>query len=119
MFKVAIPIFHVSDSSAALKFYCDQLGFRHEFSHRNVETQSDPCYSGISRDGTWLHLSSFSGDGVAGGVANIVVDNVDALHKEFVAKAVAIALKPVNQTWGTREMYVKDADNNCLRFQQL
>ena len=23
---------------------------------------------------------------------------------------------PVDQTWGTREMYVKDADGNSLRF---
>jgi len=34
-----------------------------------------------------------------------------------VAKGVAIAVGPVDQTWGTREMYVRDADGNCLRFQ--
>ena len=73
---------------------------------------------GISRDGIWLHLSSFSGDGVAGGVVNLLVDDVDALHAEFVAKGVPIAVEPVDQTWGTREMYVKDADGNSLRFQQ-
>jgi uncharacterized glyoxalase superfamily protein PhnB len=119
LFRFATPLFHVSNSVAALKFYCDQLGFRHEFSHRAVESQSDPCYSGISRDGIWLHLSSFSGDGVSGGVANITVDSVDALYKELVAKGVAIDVEPVDQTWGTREMYVKDADHNCLRFQQV
>jgi len=119
MFKVAIPVFHVSNSTAALKFYCGQLGFNHDFSHRAIETQSDPCYSGISRDGIWIHLSSFSGDAVPGGVASIVVDNVDALHAEYVAKGVPIAVEPVEQSWGTREMYIKDADGNCLRFQQL
>ena len=118
MFKAVIPVFHVSDSAAALKFYCDQLGFRHEFSHRAIEAQPEPCYSGISRDGIWIHLSSFSGDAVPGGVANIAVDNVDALQVEFVAKGVPIDVEPVDQTWGTREMYVKDAAGNCLRFQQ-
>jgi uncharacterized glyoxalase superfamily protein PhnB len=119
LLKVAIPVFHVFSSADAVRFYCDKLGFRHEFSHRAVATHPDPCYSGISRDGVWLHISSFSGDAVAGGVTNIVVDNVDGLHAELLAKGVPIHLAPVNQTWGTREMYVKDADGNCLRFQQM
>jgi uncharacterized glyoxalase superfamily protein PhnB len=38
------------------------------------------------------------------------------LLAEFVAKGVPIALQPTDQTWGNREMYVKDADGNCLRF---
>ena len=71
---------------------------------------------GLSRDSVWLHLSSFPGDGVAGGVANILVEDVDAWHKELVAKRVSITVSPVDQTWGTREMYVRDADNNCLGF---
>ena len=70
----------------------------------------------ISRDGVWLHISSFSGDGVSGGVVNLLVDSVDALHAELVAKGVSIAVEPVDQTWGTREMYVKDSDVNCVRF---
>ncbi|MEP6994933.1 MAG: VOC family protein [Acidobacteriota bacterium] len=44
------------------------------------------------------------------------VDDVDALHAEFVAKQVSIALEPTDQTWGNREMYVKDADGNSIRF---
>jgi uncharacterized glyoxalase superfamily protein PhnB len=119
LLKVAIPVFHVSNSADAVQFYCEKLSFRHEFSHRAIASQPDPCYSGVSRDGVWLHLSSFSGDAVVGGVTNIVVDNVDALHAELIAKGVPIHLAPVDQTWGTREMYVKDADGNCLRFQQL
>jgi uncharacterized glyoxalase superfamily protein PhnB len=71
---------------------------------------------GLSRDGVWINLSSFSGDGVVGGVINLMVDDVDALHEEFVAKDVHIDLPPVDQTWGSREMYVKDSDGNCLRF---
>ena len=65
-----------------------------------------------------MHVSSFSGDGVSGSVVNLLVDNVDALHTEFVAKGVPIAVEPVDQTWGTREMYVRDPDNNCIRFVQ-
>jgi catechol 2,3-dioxygenase-like lactoylglutathione lyase family enzyme len=63
-----------------------------------------------------LHLSSFPGDGVAGGVANFVVEDVDALHQEFRSKGVPIDLEPTTQSWGNREMYVEDADRNSLRF---
>jgi len=118
VFKHAIPLFHVSNASAAERFYCDKLGFRPEFAHRGDQARPDPCYIGLTRDGIWLHLSSFSGDGVVGGVANVLVDDVDALHEELAARGVAIAVGPVDQTWGTREMYVRDADGNTLRFQQ-
>ena len=47
---------------------------------------------------------------------NFNVEDVDALHAEFVARGVKIDTGPVDQTWGTREMYVKDADGNSLRF---
>jgi uncharacterized glyoxalase superfamily protein PhnB len=117
--KVAIPLLHVSSSGAAEEFYCNALGFKKEFAYRVDDTRADPCYMGMSRDGISMHVSSFSGDGVVGGVANLIVDDVDALHAEFVAKGVAIdPNNPVDQTWGNREMYVRDADGNCIRFVQ-
>lgn len=116
MFKLAIPLLHVSNSAAAEDFYCNRLGFRREFAHRSDGTKSDPCYMGLTRDGVWIHVSSFSGDGVSGGVVNLLVEDVDTLHAELVAKGVRIDTGPVDQTWGTREMYVKDADGNSIRF---
>ena len=73
---------------------------------------------GLTRDGVWLHLSSFSGDGVAGGVVYVGVEEVDALHAELLAKGVTIDSGPVDQTWGNREMYVRDPDGNSIRFAQ-
>lgn len=116
MLKRAIPLLHVSNAAAAVAFYCDRLGFKLEFEHRPEGVTADPCYMGISRGGVWLNLSSFSGDGVAGGVANLMVEDVDTLHAEFAARGVPVDLPPTDQTWGTREMHVKDADGNCLRF---
>jgi uncharacterized glyoxalase superfamily protein PhnB len=118
LIKLAIPLLHVSNSTAAEDFYCNQLGFRREFSYRSDDSQSEPCYTGLTRDGIWLHISSFSGDGISGGVVNLIVEDVDALHAELVAKSVAIDVGPVDQTWGNREMYVRDADRNCIRFIQ-
>ena len=71
---------------------------------------------GMTRNGVWIHLSSFSGDGIAGGVANFIVNDVDKFYAEFTFRQVPIDMPPVDQSWGSREMYVKDADKNCLRF---
>jgi uncharacterized glyoxalase superfamily protein PhnB len=116
LLKLAIPVLHVSNSMAAEDFYCKRLGFRTEFAHRVDDAKADPCYMGLTRDGVWLHVSSFSGDGISGGVVNLIVEDVDALHGELVEKGVRIDTGPVDQTWGTREMYVKDADGNSIRF---
>jgi catechol 2,3-dioxygenase-like lactoylglutathione lyase family enzyme len=115
MFKFAIPVLHVSSSAAAEEFYCERLGFTQSFAYRPFGG-ADPCYMGVTRDDVELHLSSFSGDGVAGGVVFLGVQDVDELHKELLAKRVTIDLEPTEQSWGNREMYVHDADKNSIRF---
>jgi hypothetical protein len=65
--KQAIPVLHVSSSAEAEDFYCNRLGFQRGFAYRPDATRPDPCYMGFTRDGVWLHISSFSGDGVSGG----------------------------------------------------
>jgi uncharacterized glyoxalase superfamily protein PhnB len=57
-----------------------------------------------------------AGDGVSGGVVFLIVEDVDELHMELVAKGVQIAMEPTDQSWGNREMYVADADGNSIRF---
>jgi len=116
MLQIALPVLHVTSSKAAEDFYCGLLGFQKEFEYRIDETKADPCYMGVRRDKACIHLSSFSGDGVVGGIAFILVDDVDALHREFKEKNIAIHLPPTDQSWDNREMYVKDADGNSLRF---
>ena len=115
MLKVAIPVFHVSSSAAAEAFYCNELGFRREFAYRPTEAR-DPCYMGLARDDARLHLSSFAEDGVSGSLVYLVVDDVDTLHQELAGKGVPIELSPTDQTWGNREMYVRDVDRNKIAF---
>ncbi len=107
---------HVASTAAAEDFYCRRLGFERQFAYRPDPAQADPCYLGLARDGLRLDLSSFSGDGVSGGVISIHVTDLDALYAAFIAQQVAVALPPTDQTWGQREMYIKDADGNSLRF---
>lgn len=116
MFTQAIPVLHVSSIAAAESFYCAGLGFRREFAYRPDENKPDPCYLGLSRDDVVIHVSSFPGDGTAGGVVNLVVDDVGALHAELNARGVPIDLPPTDQAWGVREMHVLDPDGNSVRF---
>jgi catechol 2,3-dioxygenase-like lactoylglutathione lyase family enzyme len=118
VFKLAIPVLHVSSAAAAEEFYCGRLGFRRDFAYRVDDARADPCYMGLTRNDVELHVSSFSGDAVAGGAVFLVVEDVDALHADLVAKRVAIRLPPTDQSWGNREMYVNDPDGNSIRFVQ-
>ncbi len=115
MFKFAIPVLHAASSAAAEEFYCDRLGFKQTFAYRPFDGV-DPCYMGLKRDNVEIHVSSFSGDGVAGGVVFLRVVDLDVLHQELKAKGVVIDLGPTDQSWGNREMYVNDPDGNSIRF---
>ncbi len=116
MFKFAIPVLHVSNATTADEFYCKRLGFTRGFAYRFDEAQPDPCYMGLTRDEVRLHVSSFPGDGVSGGVVFLVVEDVDVLYAELKANDVEINLEPTDQSWGNREMYVRDPDGNSIRW---
>jgi len=116
MLQQTIPVLHMTSADAAEAFYCRRLGFQLDFEVPASPTRRDPSYLGVSRDGVTLHLSSHAGDGVAGGVVYFIVDDVDALHAEFVREGVTIHIAPVDQTWGMRELYVLDPDRNSIRF---
>jgi len=117
MLKLAIPLLHVSDPVAAEKFYCDKLGFQKTFAYRPFG-EPGPCYFGLERDSIRIHLSSFRDDGKPGSAVVLVVEDVDALYKEFTLKKTVIDLVPTDQSWGNREMYIKDPDENSIRFTQ-
>lgn len=117
MFHAAIPVIKVRSSVAALEFYGRGLGFALVSSWRPDETREDPCYMTLARDGARLHVHSFSG-GVSGNTAvYLSVDDVDALHAELSSKGLPVS-DPLDQTWGMREIGVRDADGNAMTFGQ-
>lgn len=115
MLTGSIPVLHVASTVAAEAFYT-RMGFRVEFTDASGDRRTDPRYMGLSWGDALLHLSSHAGDGVAGGVAYFHVHDVDALHAGFEERGVPVHLRPVDQTWGMRECYVRDPDGNSLRF---
>ena len=116
VFEIAIPVLHVARSAAAAEFYRGQLGFEIQFAYRPNESEQDPCYMGLKRDAALLHVSSFAGDAVSGAVVYLLVKDVDAVYRSLHANGVAVDLEPTDQSWGNREMYVKDPDGNSIRF---
>ena len=118
MFRRAIPVLHVKNSTVAEQYYCNGLGFSRRFAYRADDLKTDPCYMGLERDGVVFHISSFLGDGVSGGVATFIVDDLNSLHAELTGRQVAIDVEPTDQSWDNREMYVRDPDGNSVRFVQ-
>ena len=112
----AIPVLHVADSEAAKDFYCGSLGFEPRSCYRPHEDRLDPCYLTLYRDGAWVHLSSFRDDSVPGAAVYLLVESVDDIYEELRGKGVDTAMEPTDQSWGNREMYIRDPDGNSIRF---
>jgi catechol 2,3-dioxygenase-like lactoylglutathione lyase family enzyme len=116
-----VPILKVTDIRRAIDFY-STLGFIMDFSYS--ASPDGPTYVGVSLDGNQMHLSTFAGDGLAGQATYCYVEDVDALFEKFLERGLKtpgnpdspVEEGPVNQTWGMRELYVRDPDGNTLRF---
>ena len=118
MFQTAIPVIQVSGSIAAEEFYCKGLGFTLLSSWRPDETKDDPRYMTLARDGARLHVHSFQSGTVGAAAVYVFVDDVDSLYAELMSNGVPVSGPPIDQTWGTREIVVGDADRNVVTFGQ-
>jgi catechol 2,3-dioxygenase-like lactoylglutathione lyase family enzyme len=118
MFQTAVPVLRVANADAATAFYRDRLGFAVLSSWRPNPRAVDPCYMTMVRDGVRLHIHSFGSQPIGAGAAYLIVDNVDALHAELVSQGVPIPHEPIDQTWGVREIVVRDPDGNVLTIGQ-
>ena len=117
MLQTAIPVVHVSDSVAAEEFYLKawDSSFWPRGGH---EATKDPCYMAMVRDEAYLHVTSFKDGAIGASIVYAFVDDIDALYTEFVAKGVPVPRPPIDQTWGTREVSVRDFDGNKILFGQ-
>ena len=116
MITSAIPVIAVSDSVRAEDYYCRVLGFEKKSAYPPDPTTPDPRYLAIARDGVWLHLQSYKPQRAGMTDAFLWVDDVDRLHDELRARGAVVQLPPTNQTWGTREIAIRDPDGNVIGF---
>jgi catechol 2,3-dioxygenase-like lactoylglutathione lyase family enzyme len=87
---------------------------------------ADPTVSVLMRGGSLLLISSHGGDGEFGQAILVTTDNVDALFRKFRERGLKtpgnpddpaeVHEGPIDQSWGTRELYVDDPDGITLRF---
>src|SRR5262245_26207986 len=113
MTQTVTPQFRITDARRSIPFYVDGLGFKIDWEHRFEP--GFPLFMKLTRAGQSIFLSEHTGDCQVGGAAYFVVADVDACHKEFMARGVAVML-PEDMPWGAREMVVTDPDGNRLRF---
>jgi catechol 2,3-dioxygenase-like lactoylglutathione lyase family enzyme len=111
----AQPVLMVRDVTASIRFF-ERLGFTLAFE----DVPGDPKYAGVRRDAVELHLQWHDAEEwnhpVDRPTYRFVVDDVDALSKEFDALH-GLDRTPVGDTaWGTREFHVRDPDGNGLQF---
>lgn len=111
----AHPVLPVQDIRKTVLFYM-KLGFAPLF----VDSDDDPRYAGIGRDGVEIHLQWHDPAGWASvdrPQLRFLVHDVDALYEQFKATGAVPEGKTVRDTeWGTREFGFFDPDKNGLTF---
>ncbi len=114
-FDRTTPILRILDETKAREFYVDFLGFKIDWEHRFEP--GAPLYMQVSKDDCVLHLSEHYGDGTPGAAVRIHASDIDGFHHELTAKQYKYARPDIQeQSWGTREMSVKDPFGNRLTF---
>ena len=106
------PILCVSDVEASIRYYVEKLGFAVTFSWG--EDDGPVTFAGVQRDGFEVMLCR-DGQGHPGAWFTVWVDDVDALHDEYVVSGADVRRAPVDLPWGVREMNVADPDGNRIR----
>lgn len=106
MVENTCPILRVEDLQASLDYYTSVLGFKIDW--------RDDYSAGISRDRGGIMLIRQS-QGHPGAYVWVGVQDVRALHAEFLRSGAKIRHAPQNYPWAL-EMKVEDPDGNVLRL---
>ena len=119
------PVFLVSDVKRSATYYSESLGFTYE------RFWGDPPSAVmVKRDNQLFMLNEHSHGGGPGDTnpngkrtghgndwdAYVWADDVNALFKEFALNGADIVQQPVDQTWGMREIVVRDPDGYHICF---
>jgi uncharacterized glyoxalase superfamily protein PhnB len=110
------PILNVKNVATSLDCYCTRLGFEQDFSW--PWGQTPPTFVQVSRGhfsvmlaqeeqggpGMWMYLDLAS------------LEDLAALHQEYLAHGVQVIEPPTDTPWGMREMLIEDVDGHILRI---
>lgn len=120
-----IPTVRCRNMKRSVEFYTRVLDFERVDGDPDLK---DPAYVFLVRKGEYLILSSHGGDGEFGQAIAVYVDDVGELFRRYRQRGLKspgnpdaptmVHEGPIEQSWGTREFYVDDPDENTLRFIQ-
>ena len=106
-FGSAVPVLRVQDVQASLAYYRDALGFE-------LRWGAGEGFACVARDNCTLFLTHDLQSQPRMWVW-IGVENVRALHQQYIASGARIRNPPNNFEWAL-EMQVEDLDGNVLRI---
>jgi len=118
-----IPVLMVRDLPEAIGFLTSVLDFELVF----VTPPAGSFYAVLKRGADELHLNLAHEKKAFGQSSTIfVIDDVDALFAFFITRGLSVPSDrnspvhegPLDQTWGTREVYIDDPSGNTMIFQQ-
>lgn len=117
-----VPLFKVSNMADAIRHYTEVL----DFVMTDPNDHADSPVVDLDRNGWNMQLTTTESEKLFGSVVYFWVEDVDALFVKYLERGLDTSHKagspvhqgPVNQTWGKREFYVTDADDNTVRFCQ-
>lgn len=118
------PCLNCRNITASVEFYTQVLDFEVAVAPDPNPENFGSRYAALMRSGDVLHLSSHAREnGVFGVEIYVRVTNVDELCKRFLASGVKLSVPnvgtfPVDQTWGMREIGLRDPDGNKITFGQ-
>lgn len=114
-----IPVIGVRDVAQALQYFCEQLGFQRLGAHT---PGTEMVYAIVAREGATVHLQIRRGDFGARVRQNheidafLMMDDVDALHGEYLAAGVPM-LRPVqDEPYGIRDFTIDTPMGARLTF---
>ena len=108
-FVQGAPVLHVTDVTATAAYYRDVLGFTWDF--------GDQTYAVVWRDNSAIHFVRDEGNPLNVHLFQWVKD-VDAYHRELVARGAAVPEAPRDQPYGIREFGVQDINGVGIVFGQ-
>lgn len=118
-----IPVMIVRDIAEAIAFYTAVL----DFELAGAAPPDAPFYAIFCRGPDELHINLEHAQRQSGQSSAIVVcDDIDALFAAFVTRGLVppkggnspVHEGPLDQTWGTREVYIDDPSGNIIIFQE-
>ena len=102
-----VPVFRVKNVEASIAYYMNALGFE-------LRWQAGEGFACVARDKSSIFLTSDNQSQPRMWVW-IGVENVRALHSQYVTSGAKIRNPPENFEWAL-EMQIEDLDGNVLRI---